>query len=205
MKYVAVGASDSVGVGSERPAEQAWPVLVSKSLPDGSTFVNVAVDGSITAEALNTQLPKAVAENPDVVTVWLNVNDLIRQVSPAQYETQLRRLLEGLRRNGETEVFVANTPPVSSLPVLANARGGPYGSFIPGADQIDRTIAAYNEVIERVASETGATVVDLHQQGLDAQTSGEFAGLISSDGFHPSTKGHEEVARAFAKAIAGRR
>jgi len=45
-----------------------------------------------------------------VVTVWLNVNELIRAVSVADYGAQLRKLLHTLRRGGQTKVLVATRP-----------------------------------------------------------------------------------------------
>src|SRR2546430_6304943 len=36
LRYVAIGASDSVGVGASDPARGSWPALVASRLPAGS-------------------------------------------------------------------------------------------------------------------------------------------------------------------------
>ncbi|HET9443959.1 MAG TPA: SGNH/GDSL hydrolase family protein [Acidimicrobiales bacterium] len=193
--YVAVGASETVGVGADDPSRQAWTVLFhEQALPEAAEFVNLGVSGSNTAEALAAQVPRAVELAPTLVTVWLNVNDIVDRVAPAQYERQLAETVRRLRRGGRTKVLVANTPEVDQLPVLA--RFG--GSVTALADQ---AVDAYNEVTARVVEREGAVLVDLHAASERAERDGRFAELISADGFHPSTQGHAEVASLFEAAL----
>lgn len=191
--YVAVGASDSVGVGTSDPATQAWPVVFSRdALPPSSRFTNVAVSGSTVAEALAEQVPKAVAAAPDLVTVWLNVNDIRALVEPEAYGRQLRELVTALRRGGETTVLVANTPEIDQLPVLRSL------PIPPGL--VEARVDEYNRVIADVVDDTGAVEVDLHGPSEEFEASGRLAALTSGDGFHPNADGHREVASAFADA-----
>ena len=88
-------------------------------------YVNVGVSGSTVSEALSEQLPRALAADPDVVTVWLAVNDITHLVPVEAYEQQLRTLVHALRRDGRTEVLVANVPQVQDLPA--------YRACLPGA------------------------------------------------------------------------
>jgi lysophospholipase L1-like esterase len=219
LVYVAVGASESVGVGASDPLRNAWPqVFYRSALPRSAVFVNMAVSGSTVAEALAGQVPNAVAQSPDVVTVWLNVNDLIRGVTAASYEADLTRLLTALRRGGSTKVLVANTPPLDDLPAyracLPGATpaasqapcpvSGALAGAVPAPATLNAVVDAYNAAIARVAAATGAVLVDLHGAGLTARQSGTEASLVSSDGFHPSDAGHALVAKAFAAAYAAR-
>jgi len=190
--YVAVGASETVGQGADDPAKQAWTqVFFRTALPRGYRFVNLGISGATTARALTDEVPEAVRQEPDLVTVWLNVNDIRNGVGPAAYEKQLRDLVRQLRRDGKTEVLVANTPPLDILPV---ARG--FGAL---ANVIVRQ---YNDVIAKVVRDEGAHLVDLYAAGVAARERGEAAQLISADGFHPSTAGHAAVAAEFAKVYA---
>jgi lysophospholipase L1-like esterase len=167
-----------------------------------STFVNLGVSGATVGEALAVQLPVALAAQPDVVTVWLAVNDLTHLVPVSAYEQQLRTLVHGLRRDGRTTVLVGNMPPVDRMPA--------YLACLPGADTTDvpcqlpivppptvvrELVASYNAAIARVVHAETAVPVDL-SQGRD------LTRLTSSDGFHPSTAGHRMVAAAFARALA---
>jgi acyl-CoA thioesterase I len=54
--YVAVGASESVGIGAERPLVEAWPrVLYRTALERNTVLVNAGVEGSTVAEALDVR------------------------------------------------------------------------------------------------------------------------------------------------------
>lgn len=209
--YVAVGASETVGFGADRPATQAWPeVLRRQALPSNTKFVNLGIPGATVAVALDQELAKAVALSPTLVTVWLNVNDLIAQVPLTTYEAQLRQLLAGLRRGGATRVLVANTPPLDRLPAYLACLPDPSprvqcplpAGFVPSPELVRLGVSAYNKTIAEVASAEGAEVVDLHAAGLAARSQGREASLFGADGFHPSTSGHKAVADAFAEALA---
>ncbi|MGH9150431.1 MAG: SGNH/GDSL hydrolase family protein [Acidimicrobiales bacterium] len=198
--YVAVGASDSAGVGSDVRLRDAWPqVFFRSSLPREMTFVNLAVEGSTVADALQRQMAEAVRLEPGLVTVWLNVNDIIRGVTAAAYEAQLGQLVTRLRRDGATRVLVGNVPPLDLLAAyetLAASRGGPPRSTV------DAVIDAYNQATARVARDAGAVLVDLHAAGLAARAAGTEAGLVAADGFHPSNEGHRRIAAIFGEALA---
>jgi len=207
--YVAVGASESVGVGADRPLDQAWPTVLHRSaLPPGSVFVNLGIPGATVADALRSELPAALAQNPDLVTVWLNVNEMLRGVPPDVYEGQLGQLVRALRRGGVTRVLVANTPAPDLLPAyvacqaaLAPGPGCPPGARFPSPAGVGAVVDAYNAATARVVWREGAVLVDLHAASLAAHEAGIGASLISGDGFHPSTAGHRAVAQVFAEAL----
>lgn len=198
--YVAVGASETVGVGADSP-DQAWPRVLHDSALPGATLVNVGVSGATVDSALGSQLPRALDADPDVVTVWLAVNDIVALVPPARYERRLRQLVHALRRDGRTRVLVGNAPQVWRLPAYRACLPSSEVSsvpcllpVVPEESLVRDTVAAYNAAVARVTRAEGATLVDLSRRA-------GLAGLTSSDGFHPSTRGHEEIAEAFARAL----
>jgi acyl-CoA thioesterase I len=196
--YVAVGASESVGVGAELPLVEAWPrVLYRTALDRNTVFVSVGVEGSTVAEALDEQLPLALELRPKLVTVWLNVNDLAAGVPVDDYRRQLTTLVHALRQDGQARVLVANTPPIDQLPIFQALAG----SRFPPADEVRALVASYNQAIDQVADAEGADLVDLHTAGSEALEDGTFASLVSDDGFHPSTEGHTRIAEVFAAAL----
>ena len=197
--YVAVGASETTGVGSDQPLRDGWPrVLHRTALPAGSVFVNMGIPGATVAQALAEELNQALAARPNLVTVWLNVNDINRGVSVSEYERQLETLVRSLRGGGSTRVLVANTPPLDHLPAFQSGR---VLATLPTADAVQRQVEAYNEAIARVVERQGAVLVDLHAVGLAARAAGTEGQFISRDGFHPSNAGHAAVAAAFADAL----
>lgn len=204
--YVAIGASDSVGVGADDPATDAWPRVLARTALPGADLVNLGISGATVATALERQLPAALRRDPDLVTVWLNVNDLVAGIPPATYERQLGQLVAALRAEPERRVLVANTPPVDVLPAYVDcrARAGCLGDSLPAPPPVRLAVGAYNEAVARVAAASGAEVVDLHAAGVAAHAQGRTRSLVGSDGFHPSTAGHHQVAEAFAAVLSRR-
>jgi lysophospholipase L1-like esterase len=209
LTYVAIGASETLGFGADDPIRQAWTqVFYRRALPRAATLVNLGIPGATAQEALLREVPEAARLRPDVVTVWLNVNDLIRGVPPDEYGRQITSLLEELRGVRGPTVLVGNTPPLGQLPRFADCQ--PY-SPAPGggcdqtrqlsAEELDAMVSAYNSVISEAAARAGAIVVDLHALGVAAQREGTDRELLSRDGFHPSTAGHLAIGRAFARAL----
>jgi lysophospholipase L1-like esterase len=199
--YVAVGASETVGVGAADPRRDAWPqVLHDRALPD-SRLVNVGVSGATVRGALDAQLPRALAAEPDVVTVWLVVNDIVAAVPVAAYERALQRLVHRLRRGGQTEVLVGNVPDLWRLPAYRACLPGAGVTevpcllpFVPSEAEVRETVRDFNAAVRRVVRAEGARLVDLSAED-------DLAGLTGTDGFHPSTEGHREIAQAYARVL----
>jgi lysophospholipase L1-like esterase len=205
--YAAIGASETYGIGAGDRYRQAWPqVFYNDVLPPSAVFYNFGIPGATTAQALHDEVPAAVAVHPTVVTVWLNVNDLISGVAAPAYESELRQVLHSLRRGGQTRVLVANTPDLAQLPAyracLPNAPAGGPACLIPQAllptpQAVATAVAAYNTAISDAAKLEGATVVGLHLNDSQITQHPEW---ISADGFHPSGQGYALIAKQFEDA-----
>ncbi len=203
LVYVAVGASETVGIGADNPQREAWPVVLHRTALKEAQLVNLGVSGSTVGQAINEQLPAALAAEPDIATVWLAVNDLTHLVPVQAYEQQLTSLVHQLRRDGRTQVLVGNMPAVERLPAfLACLPDAPADAMpcqlpvVPEVAEIRAIVTTYNAAIARVAKAEGATLVDL-SKGRD------LTKLTGTDGFHPSTAGHRLVAAQFARALKG--
>src|SRR5205809_60688 len=96
VRYVAIGASDAVGVGASDPPTGSWPARVAAHLPPGSAFVNVGVSGSTAPQAQEQQLPRAIAQRPNIVSIWLAVNDMNAQIPPETYASALAYVSGGI-------------------------------------------------------------------------------------------------------------
>ena len=214
ITYVAVGASETVGTGADKPATEAWPRVLADKLGENGrqvTFTGLGFGGATLPDALASSVPKAERLQPHLVTVWLNANDIIREYrlpGGTPYEQQLGELVRRLRRGGATTVLLANTPALERLPAyLACLTPDRKGCLLPAVlgpmpppEVVMAKVDAYNQAIARVAQREGAVLVDLHAASLQARAEGRDAALVSRDGFHPSTAGHAAIAAVFAEA-----
>jgi lysophospholipase L1-like esterase len=190
VRYVAIGASDSVGVGASDPAKGSWPAIVASRLPAGSPpYTNLGVSGSLALQAVTQQLPGAIAQNPNLVSVWLAVNDLNATVQPASFADALRQIIDGLVQRTGATIFVGNVPDLRTVPVYASADKA---RLLAG-------IQAYNDAIAAIAARNPdrVKVVDLFT-GSAALVS---TATVSQDGFHPSDEGYQLIADRFATVM----
>ena len=208
--YVSVGASETAGIGADQPLREGWPrVLFQTALPPSTRFVNMGIPGATVARAIREELPMAVELRPSLVTVWLNVNDILAGVGVERFEREMDTLLDGLRGDGNARVLVANVPPLDRLPsYLACRPSPPAGSDAcrlpdtpPPPAVVNDLVDEFNAATARLVERHGAHLVDLHAVGLAARSAGTEAALVSGDGFHPSTAGHAAVAGAFADVL----
>lgn len=189
LTYVAIGASDAFGIGTDDPDRDAWPTLVAHRLGPGTHLINLGVPGATTALALQNELPIALDAHPDVVTVWLAVNDLAAGVALADYRAQLGMLLKGLRHGlPEARIVVGNIPDLTVLPH--------FSADDPAALRAE--VQTWNAAIAADCAAAGVTLVDLYAEWSELADHPEY---ISGDGFHPSAIGAERLADLFSVAL----
>jgi acyl-CoA thioesterase-1 len=190
VKYVAIGASDTVGVGASDPAKGSWPALIASRLPTGSpSYVNLGVSGSLTVQAVTQQLPGAIAQKPSLVSVWLAVNDLNATIEPASFANALGQIIDGLAQKTDATIFVGNVPDLRAVPAYSSLDKA---RLLAG-------IQSYNDVIAQVAAKYPGrvNVVDL----FIGSAALVVTGTVSADGFHPSDEGYQLIADRFANAM----
>ena len=80
ITYVAIGASDTFGIGTSDPYSQNWATDLADQLGRNVHLINLGIPGILVHDALNVELPVALDSHPDLVTIWLAVNDLANNV-----------------------------------------------------------------------------------------------------------------------------
>ena len=205
--FAAIGGSETVGEGMDNPVRDAWPqVFFRSALTASATFVNFAIAGVSVATAIDGELPEVRDLHPNLVTVWLNVTDLLRGVPATTYESQLRSLVSQLKKLGAL-VLVANTPPVERLPAyetcldpLHHPGTCPDGVLrpVPPPTTIAAIVSSYNAVVARVVASEGAVLVDLHGALLPSAATAALAG---PDGLDPGDAAAALIAAQFAAAL----
>ena len=186
--YVAIGASDSFGIGTDDPARDNWPLVLAGLIGPDTHLINLGIPGETAAEARATELPVALDADPDVVTIWLGVNDILQSVPVEEYEQNLEAMLHALDEHTHAHVFVANIPDLSALPYFAGYN----------QKQIQAKITRWNAAINQAIGATGALLVDINASWDQVPQHPEY---IASDGLHPSTEGAKQLATVFLSWI----
>ena len=190
LTYVALGASDAVGVGATNPDSGGWVPRFGARLGSNVRVVNLGVSGSTLAQALQEQLQPAIDARPNVITVWLAVNDFNARIPLEDYSKNLDTLLSQLDPL-HAQVLVGNVP---DLGRVAAYRGA-------DATALDAEVGRWNEAIARIVAQHGATLVDLFARWQEVTQHPEY---LSQDGFHPSDEGYARLADVFAEAASAR-
>jgi acyl-CoA thioesterase-1 len=105
-----------------------------------------------------------------------------RQVEPAEYESNLRQLVQRLKATGATLIWCHTTPV-------------PKGKLNPPREFGD--VAIYNDIAARVMKENGVIINDLH-----AWAAKEIAAIQKPADVHFTAEGSAHLARQVAQAIA---
>ncbi|HKV60253.1 MAG TPA: SGNH/GDSL hydrolase family protein [Ktedonobacteraceae bacterium] len=190
ITYVAIGASDTFGIGTQDPYDDNWPTDLAALLGASHIhLINLGIPDITVHDALSLELPIALDSHPDLVTIWLGVNDIVAKVPPASYASDLNALLTRLRTNApHARIAIANVPDLTLLPAFAQA----------DQQALTQQIQAYNAIIASAAQQHHAVLVDLTTQSYNLQDHPEY---ISSDGLHPTDIGYQQLAKLFYQAL----
>ncbi|QBD79395.1 hypothetical protein EPA93_26770 [Ktedonosporobacter rubrisoli] len=192
LTYVAMGASDAVGVGSDDPQTQGYVYLLAQRLPAGSQLVNLGISDIRLHAALQQELPTAIAKKPELITIWLVVNDYIAGITYEHYMKDLNTLLQQLRQQTHARIVMANLPDLTRLPTIKRQLN---------AQQRVKAIAEikhWNAGIQDMAARYAVTIIDLFAEGSLITAHPDY---VSQDGFHPSPAGYVQLANYFWKAM----
>jgi lysophospholipase L1-like esterase len=172
-----VGLGDSYTIGTSVGAEQRWPnQLVRRLGPDRLKLVaNLAINGSAASDVLREQVPDLAGLRPDLVTLLVGVNDVVRRVPEASYRETLRRILDAIGGVVPAPAIVAVTTPDYTVTPAGGAFGDP--------TQQSHGIRRVNAILGEEAAARGIPVADIYEASLAA---GVHASLVATDGLHPS-------------------
>ena len=195
LVYVALGASDAVGVGASTPRGGYVELLAARLRrhyqPERSVAVyNLAVSGYTIGEIARDELPRLPGLAPDIVTLWAGGNDVVQSVGGDEFRDHLTRILMATQRSGAA-TFVGTVPDLSLVPLIRSFPPWlmPMGDPVAYARRRSRELA---DLVLRLAPAYGAHLVHLPMGEILADP-----GLVAADGFHPSDAGHARLADAW--------
>ncbi|MBV9706384.1 MAG: hypothetical protein JO125_03130 [Chloroflexi bacterium] len=194
LTYVAMGASDTFGIGTNDPYHENWATDLAAKLGPKYRLINLGIPDIQLHDALTRELPVALDARPDVVTIWLAVNDIIANVPVTTYSQDLDMLLSRLQSTApHVRIAVANVPDLTLLPYFYKNKNA---AFDLKALRVQ--IFAYNTTIASIVTQHHAILIDLSQQQYDLQHHPEY---ISEDGLHPTALGYAKLAEFFYQAM----
>jgi lysophospholipase L1-like esterase len=188
-RFASFGDSLSAGVGDPTPGydELGWPARVERVLrlvDSDLAYLNTAVVGATTRQAIEAQGRQIVDFAPDLLHLNSGANDILRR-SPDwdQIRADLRAMYEWAARTG------------ALLTVFTLGRAFVVPVF---PDWTDR-VAQLNDITRELGDEFGAVVVDTWDDPLNDRPN-----LLSEDGIHFATTGQAVLATLVVKALASR-
>lgn len=189
LTYVAIGASDTFGIGTDDPQTESWPSDLAAKLGNGVHLVNLGIPEVHVDNALNVELPVALDSHADLITVWLAVNDLADDVPLDIYTRNLDLLLTRLQAApSHVRIAVANVPDLTYIPRFQSSN----------RQTLHTQIASYNATIAALVQHHHVLLVDLYARWHQLAEHPEY---ISNDGFHPSILGYSIIAGIFYDAL----
>lgn len=190
LRYAALGDSTTYGIGDPVPGGwRGWARLLADALATSYdvSFCNLAVSGATTGVVVERQLADAVAHRPDVASLLVGINDVLRSWwDPGVVRADLMTCAEALAGEGA---------------LLVTARFHDHGEVfgLPGPLRrpLSRRIAELNAAWDEVHATYGGIRLDL-------ATRPEVAVRCywSVDRMHPSELGHRCLARFAAAGLA---
>ncbi|MDQ1676231.1 MAG: hypothetical protein QOC93_1375 [Actinomycetota bacterium] len=185
--FVALGDSTTEGLGDRiHPGRwRGWAALLAESL-GAASFTNLAVGGATTADVRTGQLPAALGRAPQLASVLVGGNDVLRgNFDLRRSADNLAAAVAGLRAGGAT-VLTARLPDPGRLARLPGPLRRP----------LVARVEALNDAIDRIAAEYRTVHLD---PGADAAAYHRLMWMV--DRIHPSERGHRRLARLAATAL----
>jgi len=182
-KVVLIG--DSIRMG--------YAPLVAKRLEGKATVVSAKPNGEDSGNVLRNLEEWVIKENPDVVHINAGLHDLklkdaAYQVPLAEYEKNLKMILERIQKETHAKIIFA-----TSTPILDNLHAQRKAGF----DRLEADVQKYNTAAVAIMKQAGVPIDDLHKRVEE----GGKEKLIGPDGTHYTPAGYEMLAEAVTNSI----
>jgi len=188
---VVLGDSVSSGVGDERAdtAEPGVGGFLRSALPGCRAYHNFARPGARAREVLEVQVPRALALEPDVALLIAGGNDVLRaNYDPRDILHCLRHAAHHLTRRGAEVMLMRLHEPSRNIRLPRRL-----------SRLLEERIDHVNAAVTSVTEEFDLACLDVRRLGATYERRSWHI-----DRMHPSTRGHLELAEAFADLLARR-
>lgn len=164
---------DSLSYGTGAKPEEAYPVLLEKAT--GWRIVNAGIPGDTTSGGLQRLPGLLETHQPKLLLVELGGNDLLRQVSPKQVESNLKSIIAQAKSLGVPVALVA-IPEISPLmAAVGNLSDHPLYARVAEEMQVPLVTDVFSEVLSKRE--------------------------LKADQIHPNAQGYAEVASSLQETF----
>ena len=111
---------------------------------DRTRIINAGVPGNTAADGLARLNSDVLSQKPDLVYIAFGGNDLKDRVPLSDFEKNLRTMVEKIQQSSHADIILMTTP-VFDIPLTS------------------RAVNEYNDVIRKVAKETGVGCLDIYK------------------------------------------
>lgn len=180
IKYVALGDSLTYGFGASN-FKGTFPFTLAQKLLNKYKkveVINLGVSGATSEDLVRFQLPKAIEEKPDLVTLMIGTNDVHDFVDTETFRVSLENIIVQLK-NTQAQILVINIPYLGTDSLVLP----PYNKIM------DLRIKQFNKIIREVAEEKQVKYVDLYSKSNKIFKKNQKL-YYSIDQFHPSDSGY---------------
>lgn len=187
LRYVALGDSQTEGIGDgdEVRGYRGWADRMAEQLAQrnpGLLYANLAVRGKLAGQVRAEQLAPAVALRPDLATVVVGLNDVLRpQFDGTATVAHIEAIFAELTAAG-AKVGTLTFPDI--------------GRIVPIARRLLPRVLELNEGIRLAAARHGVVVCDSFPHPVTTDPR-----IWSVDRIHANPIGHARIAAAMAHAL----
>lgn len=196
LRYLALGDSYTICTGASDES-RSWPAIISKRFEKSTghrvELTNPAVNGFTTLDLIQHELPYVQRLKPDLVTILIGVNDLVRGRNEKAYSESLTHIY--------AEVASLGLPPGRVAAIsIPNWWYTPAAAEYGGAEYVRRLTESFNRVAEGLALARAFIWVDISK--ASAANIGA-PGWIASDDLHPGDPQYASWADAIWESVRG--
>lgn len=179
----------------------SYAPIVGEQLAGKAIVISPKPNGGDSNNVLKHLDDWVIKEKPDVVHLNCGIHDTKKflatgqfQVSPEQYESNLRRIVERIRAETEAVVVFATSTPILDERAAATRQGRAY-------ELLNASIERYNAIAKRIMDEKQVPINDIHKVIVEYQTKINAEELIGIDGVHLTEAGKELAGTTVASTI----
>jgi len=177
--YTALGDSLTAGAGTDNYRE-SYPSLVAEKLSNKNNVIlkNRSELGYKSEDIKNIFLPLAIADKPDIVTIFAGVNDVHSNISKEEFRNNYDEMINKLTTETTAKVYIINVPFIGASNLILP----PYDLYF------DFKTKELNEVLKDLAKKYSVKYIDIYSPtAIEFKKSNSY---YSRDLFHPSAKGY---------------